>query len=55
MQFPLPQPFRNNLQMPHMLMWCLGEDDHVINIAPSKGQAREDLVYYSMKLNLYIF
>ena len=43
---PPPQPLKNGLQMPHMLLWCLAEDDHVINVTLSKRQAREDLVHH---------
>ena len=40
--------------MPHMLMWCFAEDDHVINVILNKGQAREDLVHHALKLNMCI-
>ena len=41
--------------MPHMLMWCHAKDDHIINVALSKGQAKEDLVHHSVKLSMCIF
>ena len=35
-QFLPLQAFKNGLQVPNMLMWCPVEDDHVINVTPSK-------------------
>jgi hypothetical protein len=54
-QSPPPQPFKNGLKMPHMLLWYFIEDNHVINVTPSKGQAREDLIHHSLKLGMCIF
>jgi hypothetical protein len=50
-QSPPLQPFKNGLQMPHMLLWCPAEDDHIVYVTPSKGQARENLVHHSLKLS----
>ena len=32
-------------------MWCLAQNDHVINVTPSKGPTRENLVQHSLKLS----
>ena len=37
--------------MPYMLIWCFAENDHIINVTPSKGHTRENLVHHSLKLN----
>ena len=39
----IPCQSRRSCLMPsmsHMLLWCLAENDHIINVTPRKGQAR---------------
>ena len=50
-QSPPPQPLKNGLQMPYMLLWCLAKNDHIINVTPSREQAKEDLVHHYLKLS----
>ena len=37
--------------MPHMLLWRHAKDDHVINVTPSKGHDRENLIHHFLKLS----
>ena len=40
--------------MRHMLVWFPTEDDYIINVTSSKGQAKEDLDHYSLEFNMCI-
>ena len=48
---PTTTTIQKSLQMPHMLMWCLTEDNHVISVTSSKMQAKKDMVHHSLKPN----
>ena len=46
---------QKQLQMPYMLVWYFGKNDHVINVTLRKGQAKADLIHHSLQLNNAIF